>query len=67
MVSDRVAYQLFQVKDTADENKVYPPHAWNWIREALVPVEKIGRDDLSRFIDVRDQEVPKVVKASGRA
>ena len=65
MVSDRVAYQLFQVKDTADENKVYPPHAWNWVREALVPVERIGREDLLRFIDVRDQEVPKVVKASG--
>ncbi len=51
LVSDRVAYQLFEVGAPASaQGQVYPPQAWSWIREALVPVEKVSRADLERFV-----------------
>jgi Tfp pilus assembly protein PilF len=58
MVTDRVAYQLFQYKEQgAAAGKVYPPTAWPGIEESLVSAEDVGWEEMSRFVDVSRQEL----------
>lgn len=63
MVTDRVAYQLFDYEEGSGDGdaagKVYPPDAWPAIREELVSAEEIGADRLSRFVDVDAAEVER--------
>ncbi len=57
LVTDRVAYQLFQYRDDpSGAGKVFPPNAWAWVREELVSTEQIGHDDLRRFVEVGREE-----------
>lgn len=60
VVSDRVAYQLFDVRDApAASGKVYPPEAWEWVQEELVTAEQIGWEDVRRFVDLDRAEVER--------
>ncbi len=60
MVTDRVAYQLFDYQeDPSGEGKVHPPAAWEWIEEKLVPAERIGWDEVSRFVEVDRDELAR--------
>ncbi len=53
VVSDRVAYQLFEVRDEpAGSGKVYPAAAWAWVQAKLVTAEQIGWEEVRRFVDV---------------
>ncbi len=63
MVSDRVAYQLFELQETANVGKVHPPEAWDRIERLLVPAESVDAADLRRFIDVEPEEVDRLWKS----
>jgi len=61
VVSDRVAYQLFEVRDEpSGSGKVYPPEAWEWIEDELVTAEEIGWEDVRRFVDVDRAEFERL-------
>ncbi len=60
MVSDRVAYQLFDIEDGSNEGKVHPPELWSDVQARLVSAEEIGHDELSRFVDVSPEEVDRL-------
>ena len=53
LVSDRVAYQLFEIDDTAlpSVGKVHPPALWNDIAGLVVKPEEIGAEELRSFVD----------------
>lgn len=59
LVSDRVAYQLFDVDTTDEGGKVYPPEAWSQIATRLKSAEEIDAKTLRRFVDVSPEEVDK--------
>jgi hypothetical protein len=60
MVTDRVAYQLFDFQDDpSGEGKFYPPAAWEWVQEELVSAEEIGWDEVRRFVDVDPEELER--------
>jgi Tfp pilus assembly protein PilF len=57
LVSDRVAYQLFQYRDDpSGAGKVYPPAAWEWVRGKLVTADRISYEEAHRFVDLTPQE-----------
>lgn len=57
MVTDRVAYQLFDVQvDAGGEGKVYPPEAWEEVKKGLVPAEEVSYQDVHRFVDVSRED-----------
>jgi Tfp pilus assembly protein PilF len=61
LVTDRVAYQLFQLnEDRSGYGKVYPPQAWEWVRGELVTADRIGHPEASRFVDVDAQEYERL-------
>lgn len=59
MVTDRVAYQLFDYEGQSGDaaGKVYPESAWPRVEERLVPAEAVGWEELSRFVDVSREEM----------
>ncbi len=61
MVTDRVAYQLFEYGDEAADatGKVYPESAWPQVEERLVAAEEIGWEEMSRFVDVSEEELER--------
>ncbi len=64
LVTDRVAYQLFQYRDDpSGAGKVHPPNAWAWVREELVSVERIGHQDVRRFVEVGREEFERLVSS----
>lgn len=57
MVTDRVAYQLFDyVDDPEGEGKVFPPEAWKSVQRALVPAEKVTYEEVRRFVDISRED-----------
>jgi len=61
LVTDRVAYQLFNLKeDPNGEGKVSPPNAWGWVREKLVGAEDVKASELRRFVDVDADEMARL-------
>ncbi len=62
MVTDRVAYQLFDYaaeRKKDPEGKVYPTSAWPRIAEQLVPPEEVSWRDVQRFVDVPADELER--------
>ena len=61
MVTDRVAYQLFEYGGEATDptGKVYPESAWPAVEERLVAAEEIGWEEMSRFVDVTEEELER--------
>jgi len=55
IVSDRVAYSLFDV-DQAHEGLTWPPDLLDAIRPDLVTDDAIGYEDISRFLDIERPE-----------
>jgi predicted AlkP superfamily phosphohydrolase/phosphomutase/Tfp pilus assembly protein PilF len=57
MVTDRVAYQLFDFEASASEaGKVSPPEEWGKISSLLKPAEEVSLEELQRFIKVTRTE-----------
>ena len=60
MVTDRVAYQLFSLRDDASaEGKVYPAAAWSWVQKDLAPAEEISYQDVRWFVDVSCEDLER--------
>jgi tetratricopeptide (TPR) repeat protein len=62
MVSDRVAYQLFDFTEREgerDRGKVHPEEAWPAIRDRLTSAESVGCDDVRRFVDLPCEEIER--------
>lgn len=60
MVTDRVAYQLFEFQDDpSGEGKVYPPSDWEWVKKKLVAAEQIDWDEVARYVDVDRDELAR--------
>ncbi len=63
IVSDRVAYSLFDV-DAAGSGLTHPAALWDDLKPLLVQVEAISHADLSRFVDVDEQDVARARAAA---
>lgn len=62
MISDRVAYQLFDFAEREgeqDSGKVHPPEAWSGVRDKLVTAEAVGCDEVRRFVDLPCAEIER--------
>jgi len=61
MVTDRVAYQLFEYGGEAADatGKVYPESAWPEVEKRMVPAEDVGWEEMSRFVDVSEEELER--------
>lgn len=60
MVTDRVAYQLFDYDESEDpQGKVYPPRVWPRVEDHLVPAEEVGWEKVRRFIDITPEELDR--------
>lgn len=58
MVTDRVAYQLFDYGGSDDPRaKVHPPRVWPRVEDHLVPAEEVGWEEMNRFVDVTPEEL----------
>ena len=51
LVSDRVAYQLFDIQETNDSGKVFPAEAWPRIRDKVKDPATVTCAELRRFVD----------------
>ena len=61
MVTDRVAYQLFDVDERGQVGgKVYPESAWSTVQDKLVAAESITWEDIRRFVDVTREEFDRL-------
>jgi Tfp pilus assembly protein PilF len=57
LVSDRVAYQLFQYRDDPSGfGKVHPPAAWDWVKGKLVTADRVPYEEARRFVDLTAEE-----------
>lgn len=61
MVTDRVAYQLFDYGGDAGDaaGKVHPESAWPAIEESLVPAEEVSWEEVRRFVDLTPEELER--------
>jgi tetratricopeptide (TPR) repeat protein len=62
LVSDRVAYQLFDFTEREaerDTGKVHPAEAWPAIRGKLVSAEAVGCEEVRRFVDLDCAEIER--------
>ena len=60
LVTDRVAYQLFQYReDPSGFGKVHPAAAWEWVKGELVSADRVPHADVARFIAVDAAEYDK--------
>ncbi|HEX6202834.1 MAG TPA: alkaline phosphatase family protein [Thermoanaerobaculia bacterium] len=62
MVSDRVAYQLFELDEAAARDaagKVHPASAWPAIEERIVAAEEVPWSEVRRFVDVPEDELER--------
>lgn len=59
MITDRVAYQLFEVQETSAEGKVHPPALWGEIEPLLVPAEEVPFSEVQRYVDVERDELAR--------
>ena len=59
MVTDRVAYQLFEVQDTSAEGKVHPASAWERLEPLLVTAEDVPYEEVQRYIAVDREELAR--------
>lgn len=60
MVTDRVAYQLFDYGETGEAaGKVHPAAAWDEVSERLVPAEEVPWEEVRRFVDVDRAELER--------
>ncbi|MEM7480719.1 MAG: tetratricopeptide repeat protein [Acidobacteriota bacterium] len=61
MVTDRVAYQLFDYEETAgNDRKVYPEATWERVQERLVAAEQVPFEDMRRFVDIDATELARL-------
>ncbi|MEM7051945.1 MAG: alkaline phosphatase family protein [Acidobacteriota bacterium] len=61
MVTDRVAYQLFEYEETeGNDGKVHPDTAWNGVQNHLVAAEQVPFETVQRFVDVDRQELARL-------
>jgi len=61
LVSDRVAYQLFDLGDASDgaAGNVYPESAWEWVEDELVAAEEVPFEEVRRFVDLPAAELER--------
>jgi Tfp pilus assembly protein PilF len=62
MVTDRVAYQLFDYSAEAEADpagKVHPAAAWPAVASHLVSAEEVPFSDVTRFLDVPEAELAR--------
>jgi tetratricopeptide (TPR) repeat protein len=60
MITDRVAYQLFDYAAEREQDpagKVHPPEAWPRVADLLVSADEVPFADVRRFIDVPPDEL----------
>lgn len=59
LVSDRVAYQLFDLEQTTDAGKVYPSGSWPAVRERIHEPEQVPCDLMRRFVALGCDELDR--------
>ena len=63
IVSDRVAYSLFDV-EAAGSGLTYPEELWHDLAPLVVPAGEVSQADLSRFVDVNERDVAQARAAA---
>jgi len=57
LISDRVSYSLFDFEMPAGNHGItHPPEYFDSIRPGLITDEAIGYDDVTRFVDITEEE-----------
>lgn len=62
MVTDRVAYQLFELDEATEREaagKVHPAAAWPAVEERVVAAEEVPWSEVRRFVDVPEAELER--------
>lgn len=62
MVTDRVAYQLFELDEASEREaagKVHPASAWPAIEERMVAAEEVPWSEVRRFVDLPEDELER--------
>jgi len=63
LISDRVSYSLFDVEVPAGSHGLtHPPEYYDQIRPGLVTDEAIGHEEVSRFVDITEEEFAELRK-----
>ncbi|MFQ5701756.1 MAG: alkaline phosphatase family protein [Acidobacteriota bacterium] len=65
MVTDRVAYSLFNV-DAARTSLTYPPELWKKLRGLVRSADAIGYEQVARFLDITDEEFAAARRLAAR-